>query len=134
MSCGASPVGHRRFCRHCGAALNPEQVVCVRCGSQVTGRPAGRGTVPAKNYDGTIPMPNGVGYLIWSIISTLLCCLPLGVVGIIFSINCMNDVTAGRYDSAVKNSKVAFWCNIISLIGGLIIGCIFFLIGLAEGM
>jgi len=35
MSCGATPTGHRRFCRHCGVALNPEQVVCVKCGSAI---------------------------------------------------------------------------------------------------
>ena len=35
MSCGASPTGHKKFCRHCGVGLNPEQVVCVRCGGSL---------------------------------------------------------------------------------------------------
>ena len=30
MSCGAKPTGHKKFCRHCAAALNPEQVVCTK--------------------------------------------------------------------------------------------------------
>jgi len=30
MSCGARPTGHRKFCRHCTVALNPEQVICVK--------------------------------------------------------------------------------------------------------
>ncbi|MCL2116850.1 MAG: hypothetical protein FWH27_00330 [Planctomycetaceae bacterium] len=35
MSCGARPVGHRKFCRQCGVALNPEQVICIQCGSAI---------------------------------------------------------------------------------------------------
>ena len=33
MSCGASPIGHKKFCRQCGVALNPEQVICIKCGA-----------------------------------------------------------------------------------------------------
>jgi len=37
MSCGAKPVGHKKFCRQCGVGLNPEQVVCIKCGVAITG-------------------------------------------------------------------------------------------------
>jgi len=36
MSCGASPTGYKKFCRQCGVGLNPEQVVCVKCGTALT--------------------------------------------------------------------------------------------------
>jgi len=74
---------------------------------------------------GAPPVPD---YLIWSIITTLCCCLPLGVVGIIFSILGKNDLQAGKYDDAVKKSKIAFWCNIAGLVGGVIITAISILI------
>jgi len=35
MSCGARPTGHKKFCRQCGVGLNPEQVVCVKCGAKI---------------------------------------------------------------------------------------------------
>jgi len=35
MSCGAKPTGHKKFCRHCAVALNPEQVICVKCGAGI---------------------------------------------------------------------------------------------------
>jgi TM2 domain-containing membrane protein YozV len=35
MSCGTSPTGHRKFCRHCGAGLNLDQVICVKCGAAI---------------------------------------------------------------------------------------------------
>jgi hypothetical protein len=36
MSCGARPVGHKKFCRHCGVGLNPEQVICIKCGAGIS--------------------------------------------------------------------------------------------------
>jgi len=37
MSCGARPIGHKKFCRQCGIGFNPEQVVCIKSGVAVTG-------------------------------------------------------------------------------------------------
>ena len=115
MSCGASPVGHRRFCRQCGAALNAEQVVCVRCGSPVSTSPMRN--APMGNYSGE-PVSD---HLVWSIITTLLCCMPVGIAAIVFSVMCKNDLAAGRYDSAARNSNIAFYCNIGGLVGGIIV-------------
>lgn len=35
MSCGVKPIGHKKFCRLCGGALNPEQVICTNCGTEI---------------------------------------------------------------------------------------------------
>jgi hypothetical protein len=57
MACGAKPIGHKKFCRQCGVALNAEQVVCVKCGASLTskiatvGKPTGFGgftAIPMK--------------------------------------------------------------------------------------
>jgi hypothetical protein len=53
-------------------------------------------------------------YLVWSIVSVLFGGI-LGVIALVFSILCRNDLNAGRYDSARQNSNVAFWCNVICL-------------------
>ena len=110
MVCGASPIGHKKFCWHCGTALNSEQVFCVQCGSAIDARSVGNALT---GYSGAAPVPD---YFIWSIIMTLCACLPLGVAAIVFSALCKIDLSAGRYESAAKNSKIAFWCNVVNVI------------------
>ena len=48
MVCGAKPVGHKKFCRHCGVAVNPEQVVCVQCGAGLPGNLGANATAAAN--------------------------------------------------------------------------------------
>ena len=83
-------------------------------------------------------MPSVPDYLIWSIITTLCCCLPLGVVGIIFSVLGKTDLRNGDYNEAMKKSKIAFWCNLVGLISGLLIAVFYAMLAalgvLAEGM
>lgn len=35
MKCGADPRVHRNYCMHCGEQLNPNQVVCIKCGTPI---------------------------------------------------------------------------------------------------
>ena len=65
---------------------------------------------------GTAP-PN---YLVWAILSTVLCCLPLGVVSIVFSTQvnskwAMGDV-AGAQAASEKAKKFAIWSAIAAAI------------------
>jgi len=64
------------------------------------------------------PPPN---YLALAIITTILCCMPLGVISIIFSTQVNSKYMAGDYDGALQASKNAklFW--ILSIALGLII-------------
>jgi hypothetical protein len=66
----------------------------------------------APGAQGT-PPPN---YLVWAILSTILCCLPLGIASIVFSTQvnskwALGDV-AGAQDSSVKAKKFAIWSAI----------------------
>jgi hypothetical protein len=59
------------------------------------------------------PPPN---YLVWAILSTILCCLPLGIASIVFSTQvnskwALGDV-AGAQDSSEKAKKFAIWSAI----------------------
>jgi len=128
MSCGARPTGHKKFCRQCGVALNPEQVVCVKCGAAITTSGGTARSVGGESADDTLfepPFDPNVLF-IGSIIITFCCCLPAGIVGIIFTNMCKQDLQEGRYKSAKKNFNIALWTNVGGLVGGLIIG--FFLI------
>jgi len=65
--------------------------------------------------------PKPPNYLAMAIITTILCCLPLGIVSIVFSTQVNSKYAIGDYEGALKASKNAklFW--MISLITGLVI-------------
>lgn len=46
-------------------------------------------------------------FLIWSILTTVLCCLPFGIVGIIFSVKADGLWSNGDYDGAVRAAEKA---------------------------
>lgn len=63
---------------------------------------------------------NWVPYLILSIISTLCCCLPFGVVGIVFSAKINSAMLAGNLEEAQNNAKMARIWIIVSFAIGLL--------------
>ncbi|GHT14216.1 hypothetical protein FACS1894170_11020 [Planctomycetales bacterium] len=59
-------------------------------------------------------------YLVWSIITTV-CCFPvLGIIAIIFSVQAKSAFQIGDYAGYESKTKVAFWCNLIGLIVGIL--------------
>ncbi len=56
------------------------------------------------------PLPKPETYMFSAILSTLLCCLPLGIVSIVHASNVTEKYQAGDYAGAVESSKKAkFW-------------------------
>ena len=86
-------------------------------------------------------LPNNAGVpaeqvpsnLVWGILSTLCCCLPLGIVSIVYASKVEGYVIAGDVEKAKENSKkAAMWAWIsfgVSLVGGII----WFIIGAVSG-
>ena len=71
-------------------------------------------------------------YLAWSILSTILCCWPLGIPAIVASTKVDKLWQQGDFDGARKKSEDAKkWC-LISLVGGVIIYIITFFVTLLE--
>ncbi|NLT54629.1 MAG: CD225/dispanin family protein [Actinomycetales bacterium] len=73
---------------------------------------------PQQPYPSAGPPPQN--NLVWAILSTLLCCLPLGVASIVFATQvntkwAMGDV-AGAHQSAEKAKKFAMWSAIVAVI------------------
>ena len=58
--------------------------------------------------------------LVWSIILTVVCCTPLGVVGIIFAILTKRHYNRGNYKKAEKFSEYGAWACIAAIILGII--------------
>lgn len=63
------------------------------------------------------PPPN---HLVWAILSTLFCCLPLGIVSIVFAAQVNSKWTsgdaAGAQDASDKARKFALWSTIIGVV------------------
>lgn len=93
---------------------------------------------PAPGYSspaaGGTPPPN---YLIWAILSTVLCCLPLGIASIVFAAQvngkwAAGDV-AGAQESSAKARKFAIWAVVAGIITIIIYG-VLAAMGVMAGM
>lgn len=93
------------FCTNCGNALSPGTQVCPNCGAYVV--------TPAA-----VQMPGINNYLIPSILVTLCCCLPVGIVAIVYSAQVSSKLAAGDpvgAQAAANNAKL--WCWIGAALG-----------------
>ena len=147
-----------KFCPHCGAKQNEvqpnaEQENAVKNDPvQATG--AAKTTENATGYqdvsgyqnnsgyqnvtgyqnNGQKPEINYVPYLVLSIISTVCCCLPFGIVGIVFSVKINSAMNAGNYEEAAQNAKMAKIWTIVSFVVGLVVGILYFMFGIIVGI
>lgn len=70
-------------------------------------------------------------YMWLGICTTLLCCLPLGLVSIFYASKVDTCMAQGDYNGAVNNSNNARTWGIISAIVGLLVGFLAFVAGMA---
>ena len=59
--------------------------------------------------------------LVWAILATVLCCLPLGVVAIIYSTKVSQKYNEGDLAAAEHYSEVSAWWCIGTIVGGIIL-------------
>lgn len=108
------------FCKNCGSPLPDGATVCPKCTS--SGAPATPSRVEA------IPT-----YLLRSILVTILCCMPLGIVSIVYAAKVSGLVAAGRIAEAKAASESARKWSLWALFVGFIVQLLYwghpFLIG-----
>lgn len=64
-------------------------------------------------------------YLVWAILATILCCVPFGIVAIVYSSKVQNDWNMGQYDKARSDSNKAQIWIIASVVCGFIFSAIY---------
>lgn len=97
------------------------------------GQPAGTPySTPGNSYYGQqpsgAPMATGIApsnNLVWAILSTVLCCLPLGIVSIIYASQVDSEWTRGNYNEAYRKSRLARNWAIASACSGLVFSIIY---------
>lgn len=72
--------------------------------------------VPGVNTPGQMPPT----HLVWAILSTLCCCLPFGIVAIVYASRVAPCYERGDYAGAKRASEQAGWWVLISFVTGLI--------------
>ncbi|MDH8702426.1 hypothetical protein M2138_001790 [Dysgonomonadaceae bacterium PH5-43] len=64
-------------------------------------------------------------YLVWAILSTVLCCLPFGVVSIVYATQVDNLWNSGKYDLAENAAQKAKTWFFVALGSGLVVGILY---------
>lgn len=78
------------------------------------------------------PPPNIPNYLVYSILATILCCLPTGIVAIVYASQVNSKLAAGDIAGAQKSSQNARLWSIISVVLGLVAGFFVVALGMAQ--
>jgi hypothetical protein len=110
-NCGAQNADGATYCSNCGNSLQPIQTPTAN-------------VPPPPQYQAGAPVPN---YLVPAILTTLFCCLPFGIVSIVYAAQVNGKVAAGDRAGALdSSSKAKMWAWIsfgtgLVLIGGYVI-------------
>ena len=72
--------------------------------------------IPGQGAPGTPPK----NYLVWSILSTIFCCIPFGIVAIVFASQVNTKWQAGDYAGAQQASQRAKTWTIVTVVVGII--------------
>ena len=94
------------YCRNCGSVLPDGAKFCTNCGCGLTADP---GQASAGYSCGNVSGRRGrpASYLALSIIVTLYCCIPFGIVSIVYASKVDSCWNNGLEDEARENSRKA---------------------------
>jgi hypothetical protein len=128
------------FCTQCGASNADEATICVQCGrslqpTQPLGpQPTPPGIIIPPGQQHPVHVPN---YLVPAILVTILCCLPAGIVAIVYAAQVNAKLAGGDMSGALESSRNARnWCWISAAVG-IVIGLCYALLsilGIMTGM
>ncbi len=59
--------------------------------------------------------------LVWAILTTVLCCLPLGIIAILYAVKVSSRYNAGDYAGAERASETGAWWCIGAIIAGIVL-------------
>lgn len=98
------------YCTNCGSQLAPGATACAACGQ------------PAPRFAAAPAIEN---YLIPAVLVTLCCCLPGGIVAIVYAAQVNSKAAAGDIAGAMEASRKAKLWTWISAGAGIVISIIY---------
>lgn len=126
-------------CPKCQAANFSSSSVCWQCGEPLKAQQGPPTPSPSGGYQPTYEStpayaPKPQNYLVWSILATLFCCLPSGIVSIIYAAQVDSKYNAGDFAGALDASNKARVWAWVSVGLGLVAGLAYFVIGAIIGL
>lgn len=123
-------------CQNCGHANEAGATTCSNCGASLadaasSAAPPSPPMPPAPPAAAPLPPPAAApvagpaiaNNLVWAILATICCCLPTGIVSIIYAAQVDGKVASGDYagaQQAADNAKLWAWVSLgLGLLGGL---------------
>lgn len=95
------------YCPRCGKQNDDNAEFCSSCGNNLKDI----NQTPVYNTPKPVNAQYVPNYLAWSIVTTLLCCMPFGIVAIVYSSQVDSKLRNGDYDGAANSSnKAKMWC------------------------
>ena len=122
------------FCRHCGQENASNAVRCIRCGEAMTPeivspRPtAGDQSSPPTHASSTTTSENVGNNLVWAILATLFCCLPTGIVAIVYAAQVNTKLAHGDIPGARESARSAATWSWVSFGLGLLFSVGYFVL------
>ncbi len=98
------------YCPNCNHEIPDGSRFCLHCGAMQT-----VGYQPPYEPGRQI---NWVPYLVLSILTTICCCIPFGIVGIVYAAKINSAINAGDYAEAERSARNArIWIIAAAVIG-----------------
>ncbi len=128
------------FCSNCGARNEENAAYCANCGNELRRIETPRVDVPpppqprvqfSYGPQSSQYVPN---YLVPAILTTLFCCLPFGIVSIVYAAQVNGKVAAGDHPGALQSSRSARMWAWISFGTGLVLIVGYFVLVLLGGL
>ena len=120
------------FCKKCGLQIDDTASFCEHCGADqrpAASQPQATGYFPGEPQPSWQPnhttMPGGAPtksapYLVWSILFTVFCCLPLGIPAIVFAAKIDSCNARGDFAAAAQNARRSkqfmIWGGVLSVV------------------
>ena len=118
--------GGAMFCANCGKEHDGQQAYCDACGAPLAAPAVARHETAYREQ-----VPN---HLVWAILATLFCCLPAGIVAIVYAAQVNGKLDAGDIAGARAASANAKTWSWISFGVGIVVFVGFFGLGLVGGL
>ena len=84
-----------------------------------------------ENLEEMMP-PKPENYLVWAILSTVCCCLPFGLVSIVYAAKVDSLYTSKQYEAALEASGKAKMWALIAAGSGVAVGIIYGLLSVSR--
>ncbi len=100
------------FCTSCGVENEDGARFCKSCGKGMAGAEQGAGRFEPEGAGAPGPPPYVQNYLVQAILVTIFCCLPFGIVSIVFAAQVNGKLEAGDIAGArqaSQNAKMWMW-------------------------